>query len=240
MFDLGYIPPLHWDVKNILKILASEGWRILWPYPSRLLVFGKDGDRILIDATGLGYAILRSGRGKQSLPSGLFIDRRRASYGKNLRTILRGMGKTGTPIRVRSNGKVGTELMRLVESETEAIASNIFMGRYSSQAHRSLVLQKARLTAMSTSPLLKRVDESRWGDLYGLVDAADSDVDASFMESDRGARRAESLLLFLVSVATIIPLFDDGIQWDTLLKNNGFLLSMVLLAGLYVYSWKRK
>lgn len=58
------------------------------------------------------------------------------------------------------------------------------------------------------------------------------------MDADHDARRANDLLLFIVSVATIIPLFD--VEWSRLASDRNFWLTILILAGLYVYSWQRK
>lgn len=197
---------------------------------------------ICIDRNGLGFLMTRYALG----------DGRLKGHHQRLSVIGNHFGgavsrRLSASIRVLNDScaSLNEEDMTLamlltIEGECESIKHNIGMGRFDYATGNDVALQRHRLERLRTSTFLKPLHSKDYQRARDLLLDADSLLDGFFQYSDKGALRASDILMFGVSLATVLALVPA--DWSkvnaTGIRVAGLLI--FIMAGLFIYSRHRK
>ncbi|KAA8826903.1 hypothetical protein [Bifidobacterium myosotis] len=243
VIDMGFIPPRQWTAADTRRLVGA-GWVRRPDGGDGLLRFAHGCSWLTMDPAGFAIAHLASPDRERELADAL------APIGphppEGLRRAMRmgdaplesTLAESGCATLVPVGSNAGRALYGVLRRETLALAGDVMRGRGSYRSHDHLVAQRLRFTLARMSPLTESVGKAQWGDLEEIVSIADGSLDARMAGIDRESRAAGNFLVFLVSLATIIPVFwDSPREWASDMR---FYLLFLILAGIYIASWVRK
>lgn len=243
VIDMGFIPPRRWNADDTRR-LGRAGWVLRPDGDGGLLRFDHGQSWLTMDPAGFAIAHLASPDRERELADAL------APIGphppEGLRRAMRmgdaplksTLAKSGCATPISAGTNAGHALYGMLRRETLALARDVMWGGGSYRSHDHLVAQRLRFTLARMSPLTESVGKAQWRDLGEIVSIADGSLDAWMAGIDRESRAAGNFLVFLVSLATIIPVFwDSPREWALDVR---FYLLFLVLAGIYIASWVRK
>lgn len=233
VFDLGFIPPDHWGDRHA-GVLTGAGWVDAGEVAPRLHRYRYGAAVLDVDVTGVGRIRVPANRDAETLLGPLF-----AATARKRRHAMRGVALLERAIDVnareaRKADDVASTLLSLLEGQTQRLASDVMKGVFSYRSHNHLMLQKARIVSIAASPLLADADVRRVEAMKALLDAADLRLDAWVLNSDVFSRSMTNLLVFVVSVATIIPVAQSADTWAGDYRVLGTIAVLIVIFALSI------
>lgn len=235
-FDLGFSP--HITLQRIERKALRAGWATRIVHDLVYLDFG--GLHVQVDANGFG--VLVSTTVKDQLILDYARERlRRLSYSVEWRR----RGLVDSIIRrfalqpmIGNMSCMPSLMITLFEAECESMLAYAKVGKVNWKDTRLTGLLRSRMARACESSLFSA--DSSWFEQADMVlDRTDAILNGFYRQADRDTRRASDFMVFLVAVATMIPvLFLDWNHFSlTGYRVLGFVL--VSLFALYFMSWRR-
>lgn len=135
-------------------------------------------------------------------------------------------------------GNISAAMETLVRRQVDGMADRVFQNGARGRVHVDIILQRARLARWRTSPLCRGVPLSCWRDADLMLDAAAAHVDACFLKSDRMAYISSSLMMFVLSAATLYEVCSPSDA--TLHHKTAFAVTLTILVALWALALLRK